>query len=444
MRDMTKGAPLGHLFFYAVPLLLGNWLQLAYNAVDSIIAGRFIGQDALAAEGIAGPVMNLVILAVSGLCIGAGVLMSEAFGAKNEERLKETLATTLLFGAALCCAVALLGVAAAPLILHSLAVPDEILHSTGVYLSITFLGAPFTFFYNALAAGLKSVGDSKTPLKFLAFSAVLNAVLDIVLIGGLGFGIVCSAVTTVVAEAASAIMAAWYMMRHVPQLCPAHSQWRIRPVLLGRILQYGAVTALQQAVQPVCKVLIQGQVNALGVQAIAAFNAVTRVDDFAFTPQQSIATAITTYIAQNRGANQKERIRPGFRVGIRLELCYWLLVGSLTWLLRAPVVSLFVAGQPIPRLYGAVLRPACADQWLPGLLPRHGQDDHYPHRHLPAGRPARPRSCSAGPPHRPARYRLRLCLRLVRHALLRDAVLLLYLQKATVIKITAPLLSSGT
>ena len=96
MRDMTKGAPLGHLFFYAVPLLLGNWLQLAYNAVDSIIAGRFIGQDALAAEGIAGPVMNLVILAVSGLCIGAGVLMSEAFGAKNEERLKETLATTLL------------------------------------------------------------------------------------------------------------------------------------------------------------------------------------------------------------------------------------------------------------------------------------------------------------------------------------------------------------
>ena len=345
MRDMTKGAPLGHLFFYAVPLLLGNWLQLAYNAVDSIIAGRFIGQDALAAEGIAGPVMNLVILAVSGLCIGAGVLMSEAFGAKNEERLKETLATTLLFGAALCCAVALLGVAAAPLILHSLAVPDEILHSTGVYLSITFLGAPFTFFYNALAAGLKSVGDSKTPLKFLAFSAVLNAVLDIVLIGGLGFGIVCSAVTTVVAEAASAIMAAWYMMRHVPQLCPAHSQWRIRPVLLGRILQYGAVTALQQAVQPVCKVLIQGQVNALGVQAIAAFNAVTRVDDFAFTPQQSIATAITTYIAQNRGGNQKERIRPGFRVGIRLELCYWLLVGSLTWLLRAPVVSLFVAGE---------------------------------------------------------------------------------------------------
>ena len=208
MRDMTKGAPLGHLFFYAVPLLLGNWLQLAYNAVDSIIAGRFIGQDALAAEGVAGPVMNLVILAISGLCIGAGVLMSEAFGAGKTEALRETLATTLLFGAGLCCAVALAGTLLAPWVLRALAVPESIFAITGAYLRITFLGAPFTFFYNALAAGLKSVGDSKTPLKFLAFSAVLNALLDLILIGGLGFGIVCSAVTTVAAEAARALMAA--------------------------------------------------------------------------------------------------------------------------------------------------------------------------------------------------------------------------------------------
>ncbi len=120
MRDMTKGAPLGHLFLYAVPLLLGNSLQLAYNAVDPIIAGRFIGQDALAAEGVAGPVMNLVILAISGLCIGAGVLMSEAFGAKRTARLKETLATTLLFGAALCCAAAALGCVLTPWILRAL------------------------------------------------------------------------------------------------------------------------------------------------------------------------------------------------------------------------------------------------------------------------------------------------------------------------------------
>lgn len=207
------------------------------------------------------------------------------------------------------------------------------------------MGAPFTFFYNALAAGLKSVGDSKTPLKFLAFSAVLNAVLDLILIGGLGFGIVCSAVTTVAAEAASAVLAAVYMARRVPELCPGRGQWRIRRDLLGPILRYGSVTALQQAVQPICKVLIQGQVNALGVGAIAAFNAVTRVDDFAFTPEQSIATAITTYIAQNRGAQQNERIRRGFAVGLRLELGYWLLVGCVTLAFRGPILSLFVAGE---------------------------------------------------------------------------------------------------
>ena len=344
MRDMTKGAPLGHLFWYAVPLLLGNWLQLAYNAVDSIIAGRFIGQDALAAEGVAGPIMNLVILAITGLCIGAGVLMSEAFGARRMTSLRQTLATTLLFGAGLCTAVALIGIWATPYLLGALAVPPEILSITGTYLRITFLGAPFTFFYNALAAGLKSVGDSKTPLKFLAFSAVLNAALDLVLIGGLGFGIVCSAVTTVVAEAASALLAAGYLVRRVPELCPERGQWRIRPDLLGRILRYGAITALQQAVQPICKVLIQGQVNALGIGAIAAFNAVTRVDDFAFTPEQSIATAITTYIAQNRGAGQSARIRQGFRVGLRLELAYWLLIGGVTWWGRTALVSLFVSG----------------------------------------------------------------------------------------------------
>lgn len=307
---MTKGAPLGHLFLYALPLLLGNWLQLAYNAVDSIIAGRFIGQDALAAEGVAGPVMNLVILAISGLCIGAGVLMSEAFGAKRTARLKETLATTLLFGAALCCAAAALGCALTPWILRALAVPDSIFGITGIYLRITFLGAPFTFFYNALAAGLKSVGDSKTPLKFLAFSAVLNAVLDLILIGGLGFGIVCSAVTTVVAEAASALL----HRRH-------------RAVAQNRPQQVAADAPLP----------LPG--------AIAAFNAVTRVDDFAFTPEQSIATAITTYIAQNRGAGQTARIRRGFAVGLRLELGYWLLMGSLTLLLRRGILSLFVAGE---------------------------------------------------------------------------------------------------
>ncbi len=344
MRDMTQGSPLSHLWHYAIPVLLGNWLQLSYNAIDSIIAGRFIGKDALAAEGIAGPVMNLVILAISGLCIGAGILMSEAFGAKELNKLKQSLATTLLFGSILAVAVAGMGILSAPWMLRHLEVPEEIFHITVVYLRITFLGAPFTFFYNALAAGLKSVGDSKTPLKFLAFSAILNAVLDLIFLGVFRMGILCSAATTVFAELVSALLAAGYLIRRVPELWPRGSQWRFNPPLLATILRYGGPTALQQAVQPLGKVLIQSQVNALGVSTIAAFNAVTRVDDFACIPEQGISASISTYIAQNRGAKRYDRIRTGFRSGILLELGYWVLIGSFTLVFRTPVVQMFVTG----------------------------------------------------------------------------------------------------
>ena len=196
IQDMTKGGAAGHLLRYAVPLMLGNWFQLAYNAVDSIIAGRFIGKDALAAEGIAGPVMNLVILGITGVCLGAGVLMSEFFGAKDGESLRRELATTVLSGTAACTVVALLGVLFTPAILQACAVPREIFAITAIYLRITFLGAPFTCFYNALAAGFKSVGDARTPLRFLMVSAILNAALDLIFIGGLGFGIVCSCLYT--------------------------------------------------------------------------------------------------------------------------------------------------------------------------------------------------------------------------------------------------------
>lgn len=344
MTDMTTGAPHSHLLRHALPLLLGNWLQLSYNTIDTLIAGRFLGQSALAAEGIAGPVMNLVILAISGLCIGAGVLMSEAFGAKNYSKLKTVLANTLLMGFTVCCGLAAAGILFSRQILIFLAVPDEIFFTTRTYLCITFLGAPFTFCYNALAAGLKSTGDADTPLKFLAFSAILNAVLDLLFLGILKFGILCSAMTTVFAEALCAILALRYMVRQVPALCPEKSQWKLDVQLLRQILHYGGPTALQQAIQPICKVLIQGQVNALGVSSIAAFNAVTRADDFACIPCQSISSAISTYIAQNRGASRPERIRTGFRAGIRLELSYWILIGSVVLLLRRPLVSMFVTG----------------------------------------------------------------------------------------------------
>ena len=350
MCDMTEGRPIGHLWRFALPLLLGNWLQLAYNAVDSIIAGRFIGREALSAEGIAAPVMNLVILGISGMCIGAGVLMGEAFGAKDMARVRKALGTTLRFGVIACAVITGLGVLFTPQILRLLEVPENILGITGVYLRITFLGAPFTFLYNSLAAGLKAVGDSKTPLRFLAFSAILNAALDLFFLGVLHFGIVCSAVTTVAAEAASAAMALIYMRRRTAELLPSREDFRRDAALFRRIMVYGGPTALQQMIQPIGKVLIQRQVNALGVDVIAAYNAVTKVDDFACIPEQGIAASLSAYLAQNRGAGKKDRLLPGFRAALALEVGYFVLICAAAYLFRERFVQLFLREGDAPQI----------------------------------------------------------------------------------------------
>ncbi|MCC8027235.1 MAG: MATE family efflux transporter [Clostridium sp.] len=340
--NMTEGSITKHMVEYSVPLILGNFFQLTYNAVDSIIAGRFIGKEALAAEGTAGPVMNIIILGISGICMGASVLMSEFFGAGQKEKLKREMSTTVIFGCYFSVIIAAAGALWSGVLLKSLQVPDEIFHMASVYLSIIFLGAPFTYFYNAVSAALKSVGDSRTPLKFLAFSSVLNGALDLIFIGGLGFGIVCSAVTTVIAEAASAFLCIGYVYKKIPMLQLKRGEFAMDPLLLKQTLRYGSVTALQQSCQPVGKLLIQGAVNPLGVDMIAAFNAVNRIDDYAFTPEQSISHGITTFVAQNRGAGKRERIRTGFRRGLMLEAGYWVIICLVITLFKEPFMSLFV------------------------------------------------------------------------------------------------------
>ena len=341
--DLTKGNIIRQLVGYAVPLVLGSLFQLAYNAVDSIIAGRFIGTEALAATGMAGPVMNILILGISGLSIGAGVIMSQYFGAKDYRMLGRELSTLLGSGLVFSLVAAALGIAFTHPLLCVLNVPEEVENLTAIYLRIIFLGLPFTCFYNALSQAMKSVGDSKTPLKFLAASSMLNCLLDLFFIGYLGFGITCSAMTTIVAQAVSALLCFLYIKLRVPLL--SFDGVKIDKSLLKKTLEYGSVTALQQACQPIGKLLIQSSVNTLGVAVVAAYNAVTRVDDFAFTPEQSISHAITTFTAQNRGAENLKRVREGFRKGLMLEALYFLLIAAAVLLLKEVIMALFVSGE---------------------------------------------------------------------------------------------------
>lgn len=340
--NMTEGRISEHLIRYSVPLVLGNFFQLTYNVVDSMIVGQFIGKETLAAVGTASPVINLMILGISGICMGASVLMSRFFGAGEADKVKKEMATTAVFGLYFSLLLVVLGVIFATPLLRLIRVPEEILELTTVYLRLIFLGIPFTFFYNAIASALKGIGDSKTPLKFLAFASVLNAVLDLVLIGGLGFGIICSALTTVIAQAVSVILCIRYVYRSIPQLSLKKSEFRMDKGLLKQTLQYGLVTALQQACQPIGKLFIQSGINTLGVDGIAAFHAVGRIDDYAFTPEQNISHAMTTFLSQNKGAGKKERMKRGARVGMCLELCYGVFIGVMVYCFREPLLRLFV------------------------------------------------------------------------------------------------------
>ena len=342
VRDMTRGSITRHLVSFSIPLVLGNLFQLMYNAVDSIVVGKFGGEDALAAVGTGNPVMNIVILGITGICIGASVLMSEFFGAKDMEKLKREISTTLLLGSVFSVLIAVLGLFFSGWILKMMDVPEGIFSISVLYLRIIFLGMPFTFFYNAYAAVMRSVGDSKTPVKFLAFASVLNAYLDLLFVAGFHMGVLGAGLATVIAEGVSAGLCLWYVNRNMPMLRLKRSELKVDRQMLKLTLQHGSVTALQQSCQPIGKLLIQRSINSLGITAMAVFNAVSRVDDFAFTPEQSISSGMMTFVSQNRGAKQGERMKKGLPYGLRVEAGYWVLICTAILLLKTPIMNLFV------------------------------------------------------------------------------------------------------
>lgn len=345
VKDLTNGSIPKHLISFAIPIVLGNLFQLTYNAVDSIVVGKFAGDNSLAAVGTANPVMNIVILGVTGVCIGASVLMSQFFGAGDEEKLKKEVSTTLVFGGIFSLIMVILGLACSKLILSLMKTPGEILDIAAVYLRIIFLGMPFTYLYNAMASAMRSVGDSKTPIQFLAASSVLNIILDCLFVAVFRWEAVGAGIATVLSQAVSALLCVWYVYRKVPLLQLRPGELKMDRELLRLTLQHGSITALQQSCQPIGKLLIQGKINTLGISAMAAFNAVNRVDDFAFTPEQSISHAMMTFIAQNRGARKMDRVKKGFRDGLLVEFGYWVIICVVILLFRRPIMNLFSSGE---------------------------------------------------------------------------------------------------
>ena len=342
MTDMTQGKIIPQLTEFTIPLVLGNLFQLTYNAADSVIVGRFVGDDALAAVGTAGPIMNMVILFISGMCMGAGILMSTQYGAKHYSRLERQISTTLIGGLIFSAAIAALLFAFSYPILGLLQVPEDIIHSAAIYLRIVFVGLVFTFVYNFFSNTLRALGDSKVPLYFLIISAFLNIVLDLAFVVGFQWGVPGSAAATVLSEALCCLCCLAYIKKKVPLLCLG-KKWAVFDVsILWRTFTYGITSALQQMCIQLGKICVQTVVNVQGVAFIAAFTAINRVDDFALTPQQNISHAATTFMAQNKGAGNVARMKRGFLSSILLQVIYTAVISAAVFAAARPLMQLFV------------------------------------------------------------------------------------------------------
>ena len=353
MRNMTSGSIYRHLLAYAIPLIFGNFLQLTYNAVDSILVSKGAGVAALSAVSVSNPVSVLLVQSISGLGIGASVYMSKFYGAGEGEKLKRSLSTTILFGTIAGGITTLLGILLAASILEAMHTPLDIMHDSAVYLRLLFLGNFFTFQYNIMSSALRAVGDSKTPVTFVGISSVLNAFLDWVFIFLFHWGVFGAALATVIAEALSAVLCYIYVYRHIPALALRRDEMILDRKLLRSIRSSGLITALQQSCQPIGKLLVQSVINVQGIDVIAAFTAGCKIEDYGRIPAQTISHGMMTCAAQNRGAGDRKRVKETLWKGILIGLIYYPIICALILLFRHPLIQLFAptsGGEEMVRL----------------------------------------------------------------------------------------------
>ncbi len=345
--DMTSGPIMPQIIHFTIPLIIGNFCMLTYNAADSIIVGRYIGANALAAVGAASPIMNVVLFLIAGICLGMSVLMGNFFGAGDIPKLKREISTALIAGSVFTTVIIILGLLFSHAILSLMHTPTEIIDDATLFLRIIFVGMFFTFIYSIYASTLRSMGNSKASLYFLIASAVLNVILDLLFVAVLKLGIAGAACATVIAEALSAVFCIIYVRQRIPLLKFKRSEFIFDRTLLRETIIYSLTAAMQQITLHIGKLLVQGAVNPLGVFSIAAFNAVNRIDDFVMIAQQNIAHATTGFLAQNKGGGKVERIRKGFYTGVKIEFIYTISMMVIIYLFCRQFVTGFVGNEGV-------------------------------------------------------------------------------------------------
>ena len=346
-RDLTSGPITRTMLLFALPMTAGNLLQQLYNLVDTLIVGRFLGAGALAAVGSAYSLMTFLTSIFLGLCMGSGTIFAIRWGEKDTERLQSSIYVSFVLIAGITIALNVGVFVLLDPILALLRTPAEVWPLLRQYLQVVFLGIGASFLYNYFACLLRAVGDSVTPLVFLAVSAVLNIVLDLVLVVVIPWGVAGAAAATAFSQWVSALGLLIFARARYAFLWPQARHRRMRRELLGEISQFSLLTCVQQSVMNFGILMVQGLVNSFGTVVMAAFAAGVKIDSFAYMPVQDFGNAFSTFIAQNYGAGKSDRIRRGIRSAVAVAVGFSVAVSALVFVFAGPLMGIFVpADQP--------------------------------------------------------------------------------------------------
>lgn len=342
-RDMTTGTIWKHLILFSIPLLIGNFFQQLYNTVDSVIVGNFVSSQALAAVGSTAPVINTLLGTFMGLATGAGVVISNYFGAKDQEKLESSIHTTMLLTLLLGIAFTIIGILMVPFMLRFMSTPSDVMHDATIYLRIYFGGMIAVMVYNMGAGILRAVGDSTRPLYFLCVTSVLNILFDLLFVVVFHMGIAGVACATVLSEIISAGLVLTVLMRthEVYRLSPA--KLHINPDILKQICVIGIPAALQMAVTSFSNVFVQSYINRFGSSCMAGWTSYTKIDQLVILPMQSLSMAATTFTGQNLGAGNQERIEKGMKTALGISLAITIALTVFINLATTPLIRLFTS-----------------------------------------------------------------------------------------------------
>ncbi|HDK5738412.1 TPA: MATE family efflux transporter, partial [Clostridioides difficile] len=354
-KDLTTGHEGKSIFFFAMPMLIGSLFQQLYNTADSIIVGRFIGKEAMAAVSGANPIMFLLVAALMGVSLGFSILVSQFYGSGDLKKVKATIDTTyilLFIGSIL---ISILGIVFGGPMLKLMNTPESVFAQSKLYLTIIFSGILFSAGYNSVSAILRGLGDSVTPLYFLIIATILNIVLDLTFIVVLRMGVEGVALATIMAQAVSFIISIIYLNKKHEVL-----KFKIKGIVYDNKifkdgLRLGLPSGVQQMLFSIGNMALQFLVNSYGTSAMAAFGAGLRIENFISLPIMNLGSAVSTFVAQNIGAGENERVKKGIRESIKMTLVLAVTVIALILLFRENLIALFNTDKDVIKIGSSYL-----------------------------------------------------------------------------------------